>query len=267
VITPIPLPDAAGFRPEERRTRILRGGLAIALLGALLAALLLARSSRSDAGILSGGTSTIVVLDLSWSTSSNHGEIARTLRALASSGKRLGLVVFSDVAYEMFPAGTPAAELRPLLRFFGPSKGRRVESPWASSLSGGTHVSAGLLLAREILQRDRVPDGSVVLVSDLSDAPDDRAQLTATLLSYVRDGIPLRVVAIDPTAENERFFRGLLGTRPLRPRATRSSAITGPPTSSGLPLTLVVVAALFLVLLAVNEHACARLSWSPKAGR
>jgi hypothetical protein len=32
--------------------------------------------------------------------------------------------------------------------------------------------------------------------------------------------------------------------------------------SSGLPLALLVVAAVFLGLLAVNELACARLRWS-----
>ncbi len=258
--TAIPLPDARAFRSAERRTQLLRTGLAIALVGTLTAAFLLARGSRAQAGTPAGGASTVVVLDLSWSTSSDYGQIERELRALASSEGRLGLVVFSDVAYEMFPAGTPAAELRPLLRFFRRVKGRRVQSPWASSLSGGTRLSAGLLLGRDLLQRGRVSSGSVVLVSDLSDAPDDRAQLTATLLSYQRERIPLRVVAIDPTAENERFFQGLLGARPQRPRASGSSPAAGS-SSNGLRVALFAVAALFLVLLAVNELACARLTW------
>jgi hypothetical protein len=267
VNTSIPLPDAGVFHSAERRTRLVRTGLALALLGTLAAAFLLARGPQSRAGVLSGGTTTVVVLDLSWSTSSSYGEIARTLRELASSGGRLGLVVFSDVAYEMLPAGTPAAELRPLLRFFSRPKGHRVESPWAASLSGGTRISAGLLLGREMLRRDRISNGSVVLVSDLGDAPNDRAQLTAAVLSYVREGIPLRVVGIDPTAENERFFQGLLGSRPLRPRANRSSPVAESSSSSGLRLALVAVAALFLALLVVNEHACARLSWSREPGR
>lgn len=266
-MTTIPLPDARDFRTAERRTWLLRTGLAIALLGTLTAAFLLARGSRPPTGALAAGTSTVVVLDLSWSTSSSYGEIARTLRELALSGRRLGLVVFSDVAYEMFPAGTPAVELRPLLRFFSRPKGHRVESPWAASLSGGTRLSAGLLLGEGILRRDRVSKGSVVLVSDLSDAPDDRAQLTAAVLSYQREGIPLKVVAIDPTTENERFFQGLLGSRPLRQRASRGPSVVEPPSSSGLPVALIVVAALFLVLLAVNEHACARLGWSREPGR
>src|SRR5438045_1590622 len=97
--TAVPLPDARGFVPAERRTILLRVGLALALLGTLAAATLLARSPHAAAALTSGRTSSVVVLDLSWSTSSSYREIARTVRGLASSGRRLGLVVFSDVAY------------------------------------------------------------------------------------------------------------------------------------------------------------------------
>ena len=69
------------------------------------------------------------------------------------------------------------------------------------------------------------------------------------------------MVAIHPTAENERFFQGLLASRPLRARANGSSPVATASSSSGLPVALFVVAALFLTLLAVNEHACARLTW------
>ena len=257
----VPLPDVGAFRSAERRTRLVRTGLALALIATLAAAFLLAHGPRARAGVVQGGKSSVVVLDLSWSTSSSPREIKRTLSGLAVSGSRIGLVVFSDVAYEMLPPGTPAAELRPLLRFFAGSKGRRADSPWASSLSGGTRISAGLLLAREILDRDHVSRGSVVLLSDLGDAPNDRAQLSAAVISYLREGIPLRVVAIHPTAESERFFRGLLASRPLRSRANSSSPVATTSSSNGLPVTLFVVAAVFLMLLAMNEQACARLTW------
>jgi hypothetical protein len=262
----ISLSDAAVFRPAARRTRVVRAGLAAALLVTLAVAFLLARTSPSRAASSSGGPSTVVVLDLSWSTSSNFRQIAGTLRGLASSGGRVGLVVFSDAAYEMLPTGTPSVELRPLLRFFGGPRSRRAESPWALSLSGGTRISAGLQLALDMLRRDRVTSGSVVLVSDLDDAPNDRAQLAAAVLSYLRAGVPLRAVAINPTAENERFFRGLLESRPLRAGVTGSAPVDGAPSSSGLPVALVAVAALLLALLAVNEHACARLTWRSESG-
>ena len=110
----VPLPDVRVFRSAERRTRLLRAGLALALLATLAAAFLLARGPRAQAATVRGGKSSVVVLDLSWSTSSSPREIEQTLRRLAASGSRIGLVVFSDVAYEMLPPGTPAAELRPL---------------------------------------------------------------------------------------------------------------------------------------------------------
>src|SRR4029077_18767888 len=105
-----------------------------------------------------------------------------------------------------------------------------------------------------ILNRDHVSHGSVVLLSDLGDAPNDRAQLSAAVISYLREGIPLRVVAIHPTAEDERFFRGLLRSRPIQPRANGSSPVATDFSSNGLPVTLFVVAAVFLVLLALKGY-------------
>ncbi len=180
---------------------------------------------------------------------------------------RLGLVVFSDFAYEMFPAGTPAVEFRPLIRFFARTNGSQSASPWASSFSGGTRISVGLELARAILRRDRVSHGSVILVSDLDDAPDDRPLLTAVVVSYLRDGIPLRVFELKPTRENDRFFQGLLASRPLGSPVSHGSSVARASSSSGLPIALVAVAALFLALLALNEHVGARLSWSREAPR
>lgn len=265
--TVLPFPDARGFDSAWRRTRLLRAGLAFALLGTLTAAFFMARGPRAQAGVVPAGESTVVVLDVSWSTSSSNGGIARTVRGLASSGRRLGLVVFSDFAYEMFPAGTPAVEFRPLIRFFARTHGGQSASPWASSFSGGTRISVGLELARAILRRDRVSHGSVILVSDLDDAPDDRPLLTAVVLSYLRDGIPVRVVGLNPTRENDRFFQGLLASRPLGAPVSHGSSVARASSSSGLPLAFVAVAALFLALLALNEHVGARLSWSREAPR
>jgi hypothetical protein len=265
-VTAIPYPDTRTFGAAESRTTFLRVGLALALLGTLAAAFLLARGPRTDASLLPAGTSPVVVLDMSWSTSSDYRQIGATLRRLADSNRRIGLVVFSDAAYEMFPPGTPARELRSLLRFFTGPKARRAASPWASSLSGGTRVSTALVLARDVLQREGISDGSVVLVSDLGDAPNDRAALSAAVLGYVRAGIPLRVVGIDATQENERLFQGLLGTRPIRVRGGGPAPAAGS-SSSGLPLALFVVAAIFLALLALNELACVRLRWSGEPAR
>ena len=258
----IPLADVRSFAAAESRTRVVRIGLALALLGTLGGAVLLARGSGPRDELLPAGTSPVVVLDLSWSTSSDYRRIGSALRQLASSDRRIGLVVFSDAAYEMFPPGTPARELRSLLRFFEGPKSRRASSPWATSLSGGTRISSALLLAHDVLRRERISNGSAVLVSDLGDSPNDRAALSAAVVTYLRDGIPLRVVAIDPTAQDARFFQELLGSRPLGPRADQGARPVDPSSSDGLPIALFVLGAVFLALLAVNEHACARLDWS-----
>jgi hypothetical protein len=260
-VSSIPYADVRAFGAAEHRTTVIRLGLAAALLGMLAAAFVLSRSPQSNDALLPAGTSPVVVLDLSWSTSSDYKQIGAALRQLAASNRRIGLVVFSDAAYEMFPPGTPARELRSLLRFFRGPKSQRAGSPWASSLSGGTRISTALLLARDVLMRERIAHGSVVLVSDLGDAPNDRAALSAAVLGYVRAGIPLRVVGIDPTPENDRLFQDMLGSRPITPRTQPSGAVASTP-SSGLPLALLVVAAVLLGLLAVNELACARLRWS-----
>lgn len=263
----ISFPDTRTFGAAESRTTFLRIGLAVALLVTLAAAFLLARSPRPSDSLLPAGTSPVVVLDLSWSTSSDYRQIGSTLSRLAASNRRIGLVVFSDAPYEMFPPGTPARELRSLLRFFQGPKSRRAASPWASSLSGGTRVSAALLLAREVLRREGIANGSIVLVSDLGDAPNDRAALSAAVLGYVRAGIPLRVVGIRPAPADEQFFQGLLGTRPIHPRTGAGPSAAKAAPSSGLPLALLVAAAVFLVLLAANELACARLRWSEEPVR
>jgi von Willebrand factor type A domain len=260
--TSIPLADIRALAAAELRTRILRIGLALALAGTLAAAFLVAGASPARNALLPAGTSPVVVLDLSWSTSSDYRRIGSTLRTLAGSDRRIGLIVFSDAAYEMFPPGTPARELRSLLRFFEGPKSRRADSPWATSLSGGTRISSALLLARDVLHRERISNGSAVLVSDLGDSPNDRAALSAAVVTYLREGIPLRVVGIDPTAQDTRFFQELLGSRSLAPRPGGGAR---PPTSSsppGLPVALFVLGAVFLLLFTVNEHYGARLRWS-----
>jgi hypothetical protein len=263
----IPLADYRSFAPAASRTGLLRAGLGVALVASLAAAFLLARDTPRSSALLPSGTSPVVVLDLSWSTSSDYRRIGRTIGDLASSGRRIGLVVFSDVPYEMFPPGTPARELRPLLRFFSGPKRQRAASPWASSLSGGTRISAALLLAREMLQRDGIRNGSAVLVSDLGDSPNDRTDLSAAVVTYLRDGIPLRVVGIHPTPDDAGFFTRLLGSRPLEPRANGGQSVTKSPPSNDLQLWLLVAAALFLVLLTLNERLCAGLRWGREWAR
>ena len=69
----------------------------------------------------------IVVLDLSASISSDtFNRIGETLDQLAATNGRYGLIVFSDVAYQALPPGTPSAQLRPFSTDILDAPGRRI---------------------------------------------------------------------------------------------------------------------------------------------
>ena len=257
----IPLGDLSTLLRPARRTLAFRFGLAAALLGALAAAWFGAHRTGKHAGLLPGGKSPIVAIDMSWSVSyDNYDQIEKTLDELAGSGRRLGLVLFSDIAYEALPPGTRSSELRPFMRFF---RRRGLPNPWQDAFAGGTRIWSALELAHQMLKRDRVSNGAVVLISDLADSPNDRALLGQTLASYVADRVPIKIVALDPTPEDAQLFERALAhgggsvetlepaTRPLARRRA------DPP----LPTALLAGALALALLLGVNELALARLRW------
>jgi len=261
----IPFGEVRALLRPERRTLAFRLVLAAALLGALAAAYLGAHRTGKHAGLLPSGRSPIVAIDMSWSVSyDNYDEIERALQDLAGSGRHIGLVLFSDVAYEALPPGTRASELRPYLRFF---RKRGTQNPWQEAFAGGTRIWSALDLAHRMLMRDRVSNGAVVLISDLADAPNDRALLAQTLSSYVSDRIPVKIVALDPTPEDEQLFARALAHGggsvetlgpPGRPTAQRKAR-------PALPTALVASALALALLLGVNELALGRLSWRPRS--
>jgi hypothetical protein len=257
----IPLAAADALAAPARRTLLVRLALALGLAGALAAVYLGSQRTEKDGTLLPGGSSPVVALDLSWSVSyDSYRQIEQTLRDLAESGRRIGLVLFSDVAYEALPPGTPASELRPYLRFF---KKRGTPNPWMDAFAGGTRIWTALELARQMLRREHIVNGSVVLISDLADAPNDRPELAQALVAYARDSIPIKVVGLDPTRDDAELFRGALDQGggsvtteqpvPQRPRRAR--------TSPAFPLGLVAAVTALLLLLGLNEHALGSLSW------
>ena len=133
----------------------------------------------------------------------------------------------------------------------------------------GLLVAAGLDLSKElqdsIIQLVTVLS-SVLLVSDLDDSPIDLDALTQEIIRYGQSGIELRVVPLFPGEEDREFFRGLVGERAFltRDELLANTALEERQTLTGsLPWLLVAAAALLLLLLALNEHLCGRLSWSP----
>ena len=167
-----------------RRTTVIRLVLGAALVGLLAAAFLMARDKdvRADA-FFPPERSGIVVVDMSASVSAlTYRRIGRALRRISAANEPVGLIVFSDAAYELFPwhAWEGAG---PLLRYFTPVSGRDRPAfdakyplnPWVGSFSGGTRISEGLRVARTVLERDRIKDATVLLVSDLEAPQSDRS--------------------------------------------------------------------------------------------
>jgi hypothetical protein len=195
------------------------------------------------------------------------------LDSASRSGGSIGLVIFSDTAYELLPPGTPAAELRPLLRFLKPTK-RPPEvfrddrpyympDPWSQTFRSGTRISDALNLAREMVQRDRV-EAKVILLSDLHSSEDDLRPLQEALRTLREAQIPLRVVPLFPLPENREFFATHGGPEVFADwrRFTRGAAdsrVEAARAAVASPITLVLAAAVLLALLGANELWCRRL--------
>lgn len=266
----IPLADAARFVPDARRTLLVRALLVSLGVAALLVAACLSRNRNSQTvATLPSHANTIVVLDLSASIASDtYSRIGATLSSLAASRGRYGLVVFSDQAYEALPPGSPAADLAPLVRYFVLPKQATPgfaptypANPWTTTFSAGTRISTGLELAHALATGDAAPQAAVVLVSDLDDDPGDLARLASIMLAYRRDAIPLRIVGLNPSTRNARFFERLLGPSSPIVQAGVLAAGERPRNRTPFPWSLVALAFTAAVALAAHELWVSRLTW------
>ena len=99
-----------------------------------------------------------------------------------------------------------------------------------------------------------------MLVSDLSDSPNDLTQLTTVLLAYRRDAVPVRIVGLNASPADTQLFKQLL------PRGT---TIVNAPTlqqappheQTPFPKTLVALACVAAGALAVVTLWRQRLDW------
>ena len=165
----IPLADARTFRTRAIATRVVLAALAAFAVAAAVGVLLASRFSHSQTLVLlPSNADVVIVLDLSASISSDSfSRIGATLRVLSRSGGRVGLVIFSDDAYEALPPGTPAVDLVPLVRYFTllrqSEPGLYPLNPWGSTFTGGTNISAGMEMAIGIAAAQR-PRAAVMLI-------------------------------------------------------------------------------------------------------
>jgi hypothetical protein len=104
---------------------------------------------------------------------------------------------------------------------------------------------------------------SVVLVSDLDDDPADLPRLATVLTDYRRDGVPVRVVGLNPSPQNVTLFRRLLG--PAAPFVQAPTVDQVPPhEETPFPWTLVALAVAAAAALALREAWSPRLDWSAR---
>jgi hypothetical protein len=291
----IPIADLRSLIDPVRRTAVVRWVLAAGLVVAVGAAALLAqRPASSEITLAQGGRSGVVVLDMSASIGSARRRITEPFEYLADTGQEFGLVLFSGTAYEAAPPGTSGAELRGIMNALLPFKdvciamerqacpahtrrvlpdspeGERIErarrnTPWTESFRGGTTMSAGLVLAREALERHEMKDRGVLLISDLDNSGLDLPALTRELITYRRERIPIHIVALSPFEDDRFFFERLVGPEAFVDRADLAPGRLVDERQraerAGVPEGLAALALVLLVLLALNEHFCGRLAW------
>jgi VWA domain-containing protein len=244
---------------RARILQVLFGGAAVALV---LAAVASARGLETTRpGLIPSGSTGVVVVDLSLSIEDqDYRAVRAAFRQLIADDVSIGLVVFSDIPYELLPPGTPASELKPMLRLLVPPRLGPPINPWSVTFRAGTKVSAALQLARDMLRRDGIERGSILLVSDLETAPDDVPSLSRIVDEIRRSPIQLRAFALAPSKDARLIFGGLLqdGAFKLAPGPTESID----PKVNAIPVStsLLLFGALLFVALAAYLRFASRLA-------
>jgi hypothetical protein len=257
--------DVGALRSVVGRTGLVRLVLAGGAVALVLAAAATAREpATTEQALIPQDEVGVVVLDLSLSiTDADYAAIRRTLRRLVAEEASIGLVVFSDVPYELLPPGTPASELRPFLRLLVAPRLGPVQNPWTQTFRAGTRISVALELARATLERDGVTSGSILLVSDLETAPEDVPALAQTIAGLDRADIRLGVVPLAPSSDAVSLFSGLIDDDALADFAQQAPAEEEPVAGSSgvsLPVSLLVLGLLAFLALAAHERFSGRLA-------
>jgi von Willebrand factor type A domain len=269
----IPLADSALLAGAVRRTTVVRLGLLAALVA--LAAFAVWRAARLETrtvAFLPESATTIVVLDQSRSVYlADYKAIASILTRVVQGDPSVGLVAFSDTAYEMLPPGSHGSDLKALLRFYRPTGvGQNVDpssnfpaSPWDNTFSGGTMISSGLNLARQMVERDHIKRATILLVSDLETAGQDRPAFAEALIRIRNDPrMTLRIAPLYAIPEERAFVARFVPRDAfVKPSQIRGHGPAEPRRRllAHTPWALIVAGGLLLLALGANELLCGRL--------
>lgn len=268
----IPYGDQGALDDAVRRTTLIR-----LLLGAALVVLLAAAFAISldkdvrAAAFFPPKQSGLVVVDMSASVSPlTYRRIGRALRRIAAANEPVGVIVFSDAAYELFPPGTAGRELTPLVRYFTPLPGREQSpfdadfplNPWQENFAGGTRISEWLRVARSVLERDDVRQATVLLISDLEAPQSDRLRIVDAVTTLQNDGYGVRVVPLFPQPQNREFFSRLVGPEAMVPEASLAAPIEADELGLGgtTPWLFLALGVALVAALAANERWCGRFA-------
>jgi hypothetical protein len=251
-----------------RRTSAIRFLLALLLVGTMALLFVVARSAGAGrAAVFPEGADTgIVALDMSASISGPvYARVAATLQGIVAANQSVGLVMFSDTAYELLPPNSPPSALTQFVPFFVPvryygSTPVFGQGPW-DMFMGGTRVAPGLVTAAAALRRAHVKHGAILLVSDLDDSAADQPLLEQVAVRLRQEHIPLRIVPLFAAPHDKRLFAALFGDnvfvdpKVFTHTATRRTASIAAPA----PWALIGLGLVLVGLLGANERWNARL--------
>jgi von Willebrand factor type A domain len=264
----VPLADLYRLKSPVQRTSLLRILLAAALAGTFAVLFLVSRDvGAGRAAVFPEGASTgVVALDMSASISGpTYARVATTLRGIVNANQSIGLVMFSDTAYELLPPNSPPGALLEFIPFFVPlryygSTPVFGQTPW-DTFMGGTRVATGLEMATAALRRAQVKHGAILLVSDLDDSNADQGLLEQEALKLRAAHIPLRIVPLFAAPRDQRLFAALFGANSFVDPSvfTHTARRHAASVAAADPWALLLLGGVLVFLLTGNERWIARL--------
>jgi hypothetical protein len=259
----VPLADLSRLQPAAQRTSVVRVFLAAALAATFVLLFLTARSAGAGrAAVFPQGVHTgVVALDMSASISGpTYARVATTLRGIVNANQSVGLVMFSDTAYELLPPNSPPGALAQFIPYYVPKRyygGAPVfsQTPW-DTFMGGTRVGTGLEMARVALRRAGVAHGAILLVSDLDDSNGDQSLLEQEAATLHAQHIPVRIVPLFATIRDVDLFTALFGQSSMVDPSvfTHTAKREAASVAASQPWALLLLGGALVLLLAGNER-------------